>query len=713
VETLKCIGIVQQCESILPEIEAAMTRLNRLEERIGDLERVPAIQVLPPNEPPLFSDEERVQELVEHALLTEREDIRRWYMQGFSEQTAEQAAAIDQRIREAKDMMILMYTKIKESLRAAVRGNIMRIEEIVDIAMNLVKGSENYQMAAEELVRGVTEIQHRHRGEELYTQIEAEMSASDLHPDESDLNRGQQESGEDEVVLQDEGDQNAGPTESQNAEPAGGNDGNNQGDGQAADQSNSTGTDHQEDQQNPSGQGSQNNQGSRGNRGNEPPRRPITAAATHPFSGDLYGCFLTVSGRPNITWTRSEYERLTRNGYNLVRTYDTFEQAMAWLRRKRHRYRRNNPDAPDADWSTSDEEDDPDEDQSRASRRNDWSRGNDPPRQENQDRQSNNNNQQSDGVNLNQQQRVNANQNQNNTTNQSNFQPFDVRSQDAREFQSNARERRRQSRGYGNRRNQPSEEEEQEDDPHQWMLEFNVTPTGMWENGWLFYDDTDGRIPLNYTLAVAMREGVPGAELEYEHWLAMAKRVSKSLKVLTEDYENYDPERDKQEREQRHTQQEDYDLRWQQFQQANEQRERPWNEQRERSWGSPHNGGRNQRGPVQYSHNSGRNNPSTPQPTNQFNSPLRQQYQKSPMQGSTMDVNSPRGWSAKKAREEDYLMGYAGVPQLEIEDLMRLGFQHPENSIDTIGTAHYSLMINYEGTKYDGYSRGPKHDKLM
>jgi hypothetical protein len=210
-----------------------------------------------------------------------------------------------------------------------------------------------------------------------------------------------------------------------------------------------------------------------------------------------------------------------------------------------------------------------------------------------------------------------------------------------------------------------------------------------------------------------MREGVPGAELEYEHWLAMAKRVSKSLKVLTEDYENYDPERDKQEREQRHTQQEDYDLRWQQFQQANEQRERPWNEQRERSWGSPHNGGRNQRGPVQYSHNSGRNNPSTPQPTNQFNSPLRQQYQKSPMQGSTMDVNSPRGWSAKKAREEDYLMGYAGVPQLEIEDLMRLGFQHPENSIDTIGTAHYSLMINYEGTKYDGYSRGPKHDKLM
>lgn len=58
-------------------------------------------------------------------------------------------------------------------------------------------------------------------------------------------------------------------------------------------------------------------------------------------------------------------------------------------------------------------------------------------------------------------------------------------------------------------------------------------------------------------------------------------------------------------------------------------------------------------------------------------------------------------------------MGYAGVPQLQIEDLVRLGFQKPEESIDTIGASHYSLMMNYEGTKYDSYARGPKHDKLM
>jgi hypothetical protein len=165
-------------------------------------------------------------------------------------------------------------------------------------------------------------------------------------------------------------------------------------------------------------------------------------------------------------------------------------------------------------------------------------------------------NQHSDGVNLNQQSDsgLNGTQDQNipytrannhsNQSKQSQFQPFDVRSQ---EFQANARTRRRQSRGYGNRSQQSQQNvesrqnvvEEEDDDPHQWMLEFNVTPTGMWENGWMFYDDTDGRIPLNYTLAVAMREGVPGAELEYEHWLAMAKRVSKTLKVVTEDWENY------------------------------------------------------------------------------------------------------------------------------------------------------------------------------
>jgi hypothetical protein len=88
------------------------------------------------------------------------------------------------------------------------------------------------------------------------------------------------------------------------------------------------------------------------------PRRNRTRA-NHPFaSGEVYGCFITVRGRPNIAWTVSEYERLTRNGYNLVKTYPTFVQAQLWLRRRRRRYKELNPGAPDADWSSSSDEDD-------------------------------------------------------------------------------------------------------------------------------------------------------------------------------------------------------------------------------------------------------------------------------------------------------------------------------------------------------------------
>jgi hypothetical protein len=359
VETLKCIGAMQKCESILPEIEVAMARLNqleglRLEQRIGDLERVPAIQVLSPNEPPLFSDEERVQELVSMALLDKRDDVRRWYMEGFREQTAEQAALIDQRIRDAKDMMLLMYTKIKESLRAAVRGNVMRIEEIVDIAMNLVKGSENYQVAAEELIRGLSEMQHRQRGEDLYEQIESTMVDADLNPDESELDGGQNKSSDmiqevqkSEVpvcVIMQSNDGQGGniPQGSGNQNNAGAN----------LDQSSQQSVQSNQESQRTGNSGG----GSRRNRGGGPPRQPT--AQNNPFAGgNLFGCFLMVSGRPNIAWTKSEYERLTRNGYNLVRVYDNFEQAYAWLRRKRKKYHQNNPDAADADWSSSDEDD--------------------------------------------------------------------------------------------------------------------------------------------------------------------------------------------------------------------------------------------------------------------------------------------------------------------------------------------------------------------
>jgi hypothetical protein len=81
--------------------------------------------------------------------------------------------------------------------------------------------------------------------------------------------------------------------------------------------------------------------------------------------------------------------------------------------------------------------------------------------------------------------------------------------------------------------------------------------------------------------------------------------------------------------------------------------------------------------------------------------------------GDRSSQHAQTGYSAKKSREEDYLMGYTGVPTLTLEDLERLGFMEPVASFDTIGPAHYSLMTTYEGNKYDGYIRGPKHDKLM
>jgi hypothetical protein len=342
VETLKCIGALQKCESILPEIETAMARLTQLEElrldqRIGDLERVPAIQVLPPNEPPLFSDEERVQELVTQALVNERGDVRQWYTnefrEQFQEQTADQEATIYRHIGEAKEMLIMMYNKIKESLRAAVRGNIHRMEEIVDIAMNLVKGSDNYQVATEALLRGLSELQNRKSGDELYLQAEAEeiVEQPDIKELEREIERinNQVRSNNEvpvNVIMQNDGTQSDGRGEGLVGDDQ---NGNSSGDQEQQDQP--------ENQNNQSDQASQSSNRSRGNRGDRTPRQ--TRTAFNPFSGNMIGCFLTVSGRPNIAWTRTEYERLTRNGYNLVRVYDNFEQALAWLRRKRRRYR--------------------------------------------------------------------------------------------------------------------------------------------------------------------------------------------------------------------------------------------------------------------------------------------------------------------------------------------------------------------------------------
>jgi hypothetical protein len=275
--------------------------------------------------------------LVTQALVNERGDVRQWYTnefrEQFQEQTADQEATIYRHIGEAKEMLIMMYNKIKESLRAAVRGNIHRMKEIVDIAMNLVKGSDNYQVATEALLRGLSELQNRKSGDELYLQAEAEeiVEQPDIKELEREIERinNQVRSNNEvpvNVIMQNDGTQSDGRGEGLVGDDQ---NGNSSGDQEQQDQP--------ENQNNQSDQASQSSNRSRGNRGDRTPRQ--TRTAFNPFSGNMIGCFLTVSGRPNIAWTRTEYERLTRNGYNLVRVYDNFEQALAWLRRKRRRYR--------------------------------------------------------------------------------------------------------------------------------------------------------------------------------------------------------------------------------------------------------------------------------------------------------------------------------------------------------------------------------------
>lgn len=58
-------------------------------------------------------------------------------------------------------------------------------------------------------------------------------------------------------------------------------------------------------------------------------------------------------------------------------------------------------------------------------------------------------------------------------------------------------------------------------------------------------------------------------------------------------------------------------------------------------------------------------------------------------------------------------MGYEGVDKLKVDDFERLGFMDPDATYQAVSATHYTLIRNYEGSRVDGYSRGPKHDKLM
>ena len=58
-------------------------------------------------------------------------------------------------------------------------------------------------------------------------------------------------------------------------------------------------------------------------------------------------------------------------------------------------------------------------------------------------------------------------------------------------------------------------------------------------------------------------------------------------------------------------------------------------------------------------------------------------------------------------------MGYEGVPVLELSDFEELEFQDLLASLEALNKPHYLLMMNYEGSRYDGYLRGLKQDKLL
>jgi hypothetical protein len=209
------------------------------------------------------------------------------------------------------------------------------------------------------------------------------------------------------------------------------------------------------------------------------------------------------------------------------------------------------------------------------------------------------------------------------------------------------------------------------------FLEFLVDATGTWTNGWMFYEDSDGkRIPLNHRLAMAAVEGVKGAEYEYQQWRLLADRLAPTLAVAARvDSQAVDYQDDHSRLD------EEYAMRWEESQRKNDHACHGYKQQPWRPSPSPINS-------TQFQFNSQQ-------------SPLSQKPPLTPSSKSAQD------------RMMKYLMGMDGVPTLTQVDFERLGFQDARASYEAVSTLHYALMTNYEGSRYEGFIRGPKQDKLL
>jgi hypothetical protein len=208
------------------------------------------------------------------------------------------------------------------------------------------------------------------------------------------------------------------------------------------------------------------------------------------------------------------------------------------------------------------------------------------------------------------------------------------------------------------------------------FLEFLVDASGSWTNGWMFYEDDEGKkIPLNHKLATEALDGVKGAEYEYQQWRLMADRIAPTLSVAARVVPQPMSQQDDESRLD-----EEYAMRWE--------------ENHRRTENARHQGYNQQ--------------PWQPSPIN--SSQFQFQPQSTPM--SQKQPTTPLSTSAQE-RMMKYLMGMDGVPTLTQVDFERLGFQNARASYEAVSTLHYALMTNYEGSRYEGFIRGPKQDKLL
>jgi hypothetical protein len=344
------------------------------------------------------------QRWITEAMERERPTVDAIQSRTFDILAADLNLSLETKVAEAHNNMMRMYKKIRDHLNVNVAAKVERLEIMAESVAELVESRENYQEAAKDLLQkfftlNQGEIRNFDIGETdtlspPSTQVTAAPTGQQLQvnhfgqnppiPPQIQCDRDQRQDADGEDVCNstpppehhsgeasnrdDHG--TLGPTQAQcmnsqsnanvSEQVQQGNDGTSQGNG-TGDQSNGNGTGDQSNLDRGAGDGGTNPGGNdrRSDRQDRDRHRRNKTRANHPFaSGEVYGCFITVRGRPNIAWTVSEYERLTRNGYNLVKTYPTFVQAQLWLRRRQRRYKELNPGAPDADWSSSSEDDD-------------------------------------------------------------------------------------------------------------------------------------------------------------------------------------------------------------------------------------------------------------------------------------------------------------------------------------------------------------------